>query len=255
MIGKSLLVVCSMIMGCGQTVLSMNREIPFSAIGYRLLNHINAFDSGPSKSWKDDGIQGKYSSDSSTKELAVQKWQERSFDVESMLGYCRTNFTGSQTLGRLPLLQPDNIRTEKLRDFFECNKDYMKTKFGLSETNAQKLAFVTCFDVNAKTFREILISISGNRNGDVVKGGLTRSYTLEEAYVILHMHPRFHFWESFSKDERMVYVNLIAGALNAIIHGGDGSTIQINDRCPDPCVALKSVVDSYFEKFIVKTRC
>lgn len=231
----------------------VNRDIPVYAASYRALHNFAAFGSEQVGIWKDRGILGGYTA--RNKNLATQEWKKESFNIESMLGYCRENFICSQSLSCSLSLNPENMKTEKLRDFFECNKDYMKTKFGLSETNAQKLAFVTCFDVNAKTFREILISISGNRNGDVVKGGLTRSYTLEEAYVILHMHPRFHFWESFSKDERMVYVNLIAGALNAIIHGGDGSTIQINDRCPDPCVALKSVVDSYFEKFIVKTRC
>ncbi len=223
---------------------SMSLEVSW----YCALNNIEAFGAQSVGVWKNNGIMGQYSS--ADMPLAI-KQLKTNYDVESMLGYCREYFISSQKINTLFPLREDNISSEELKIFYQKNVEKIKHDLNISESQAQQLSFVVCANVNWKDYHTIVNSFLGNKEGNTISMGLTHRYTIEDAYIILHMRPYFWFFRKFNKKEQDMYTNLIAGALNRIIHIENYEPIILGEHFNRQTV-LKSVVEDYFNKFIIK---
>lgn len=95
---------------------------------------------------------------------------------------------------------------------------------------------------------KILDSVLRNNDGKRLSMGLSHEYSLEEAYIILHMHPSFRFWDHISQEKWDTYVNMVAGALNTVTN--DGKAISLRENFNRQAI-LKAVVEEYFNKFLL----
>lgn len=238
---KVSLFASSIMLTCFSVVKGMSTE----ALGYRTSKRLDSFGSVSTKTWKNDGVAGRYNlCDTSS---VLFRFNE-AFDIESLLGYCRCHFIYSVRLDSTFQLTELNISGNVMKAFYERNVKKIEADIKLSEKQAKKLAFVTCFDVGWKECMKILDSVLGNNDRKILSMGLSHEYSLEEAYIILHMHPSFRFWDHISQEKWDTYVNMVAGALNTVTN--DGKAISLKEPFNRQTV-LKSVVEKYFNKFLL----
>lgn len=236
---KATLLVSAVMLFCSGFVEGMSTKI----LGYRELKRFRAFSEISTGIWRNGGVTGEYSARDSS--LAVAQLNA-DYDVESMLGYCRSHFLYSVRLNEMPQLDEENISSRAMKAFYRRNVKKIQADVQASEEQAKKLAFVTCFDISWRNCLKIFDSVLGNSEKKWSMG-LSHYYSIEEAYLILHMHPYFVFWGKLAGNSEK-YVNMIAGALNAIVH--DGAAITLREHF-DRRNVLKAVVEDYFDKFIL----
>lgn len=216
--------------------------------GYREVRRFKCFASIANSAWKNDGIAGKYSS--SHRLIALAHFNT-DCDTESLLGFCRSFFLCSTRLASAKQLRVENISGDALRALYQKNVKSIQSDLNVSNEEAQKLAFITCFDASWSECIDALNSVLGNgRNRRSM--GISHKYSLEDAYVILHMHPNVYFWHYFTSpsEDMELYVNAIAGALNTIMN----SNPIILDEHFNRQTVLKLIVREYFDKFILQSK-
>lgn len=220
-------------------------------MGYRWVCNRSVFSSGSiDDKWKDDGINGRYSPRSILP--IVKQLRKNEYDINSMLGCGRCYFIWQQNINYLPFLSKDNIRGDAMKMFYENRVNKIKSDIKVSDEEARKLAFVVCSNVSWGECRRIFGDFLGNRdNKYTLSMGLTHKYTLEEAYIILHIRPSYWFWGGPTTKELEMYTNLIAGALNAVTQGGASSNITLDENFSRE-ETLRSIIRAFFDKFISK---
>ena len=223
------------------------KSIPTKALGYRDLKRVAFFGKESTGVWNNGGVAGGYSLRDGS--LAVkQLGDEQRRDIESLLGYCRCHFIYSVRLDSTLQLNESNISGNAMKAFYERNVKNIESDTKISKKQAKKLAFVTCFEAGWKECMKILDSVLKNSDGKRLSMGLSHKYSLEEAYIILHMHPSFMFWNHISREEWDAYVNVVAGALNTVTNGGEA--IPLREYFNRQAV-LVAVVGEYFGKFLL----
>lgn len=224
-------------------------------VDYRWSQNTKVFRSSSTGEWKNRGITGQYSS--SDMPLVVKQLRQGEYDIGSMLGYCRCCFIWLQNINNLPHLSKDGIRAEAMRVFYQNRVNKIKFDLRISDEEAQKLAFVVSSSVSWRACRDLFNDFLGSAKNSAVPTGLTHSYTLEEAYIILHVRPTFLLWGPTAK-EFEIYTNLIAGALNAVTSEKTDSTKKakkaVLDKESGREGTLKSIVRAFFDRFIFKEK-
>ena len=220
------------------------------ALAHSALTNLNIFTTRGVGGWQETGILGRYNIEDKAR-VDIERLNRD--NVESMLGYCRAYFVGShyetaEYWKQIPELKHENITKGALKKYHEKVCINMMREYGGTAYQANVFAFITSTDVSVAESRRIFNDFLGNTD-HVISNGLTHKYTLEDAYIILHMHPRVHWWSSYTSKDHEVYVNLIAMALKTLVNGGEFQmTISQNF---DRTAVLESVVKDYFSRFIL----